>query len=266
MPTIRGPVGRLQVDDGGSGGVPVVFVHSYAGSISHWSRSLAHLRRHRQAVAFDLRGHGASDPPSSGDYAISALADDLAAVVDQLDLDRFVLVGHSTGGSVAIAYAATHPARVAGLVLVATPGRAPDGTAEQIAEGLKADYDGVTAKYFDQLLTGSRPSVEARIRSDIAAMSPEATTAITVAGLAYDPVADLRRIDAPVLLVDSAHADGPTALHRQLPDLRYVVAQNTGHWLQLDLPERFMAILDAFVAAQPTSSMSDRTASASSRT
>ena len=45
MERIAGPAGTLVVDDGGRGGVPVVFVHSYAGSKAHWSAQLAHLTR-----------------------------------------------------------------------------------------------------------------------------------------------------------------------------------------------------------------------------
>src|SRR5438552_1325242 len=50
-PSITGPAGRLHVDDGGSGGPPVVFVHSFAGSSAHWASQLAHLRPRRRAGA-----------------------------------------------------------------------------------------------------------------------------------------------------------------------------------------------------------------------
>ncbi|HVF61612.1 MAG TPA: alpha/beta fold hydrolase [Thermoanaerobaculia bacterium] len=100
---VNGPAGQLYVDDGGAGGLPVVFVHSYAGSGAHWAAQLAHLRPTRQAVAFDFGGHGRSEAPAAGDYAVESLAADIAAVVDALGLGRFVLVGHSMGG------AAAHP-------------------------------------------------------------------------------------------------------------------------------------------------------------
>src|SRR5687767_6672211 len=106
---IPGPAGTLVVDDGGRGGVPVVFLHSYAGSRAHWSHQLAHLRKTRRAIAIDLRGHGESSAPANRVYSSTALAADVAAVVDALRLDRFVLVGHSMGGSAAIAYAGVNP-------------------------------------------------------------------------------------------------------------------------------------------------------------
>ena len=93
------------MDDGGTGGPAVLFVHSLAGGAAHWEAQLEHLRGTRRAVAFDVRGHGGSDRPADGDYAIASLAGDVAAVADGLGLGPFVLVGHSMGGGVALSYA-----------------------------------------------------------------------------------------------------------------------------------------------------------------
>src|SRR5688572_31487527 len=78
---MMGPAGRLHVDDRGSGGVPVVFLHSFAGSSQQWRDQLDHLRPSRRALAIDLRGHGQSEAPASGGYSVDAMADDIAAVV-----------------------------------------------------------------------------------------------------------------------------------------------------------------------------------------
>src|SRR5215213_4832561 len=112
-----GPAGTLALDNGGHDGVPVVLAHSLAGTSAHWSRQLQHLRSSRRAVAFDFRAHGASEPARDRDYSISGLAGDLSAVVDSSGIGRFVLVGHSLGGGVALTYAGAHADRVAGLLL-----------------------------------------------------------------------------------------------------------------------------------------------------
>jgi pimeloyl-ACP methyl ester carboxylesterase len=59
------------------------------------------------------------------DYRGEAFVSDVEAVVEKLKLPRFVLVGHSLGGAVAIKYAGAHPDRVAGLVVVGAPGKTP---------------------------------------------------------------------------------------------------------------------------------------------
>jgi pimeloyl-ACP methyl ester carboxylesterase len=245
--TISGAAGHLYVDDGGTGGIPVVFVHSFSGSSAHWKAQLDHLRRTRRAIAIDLRGHGHSDAPAGGMYEVTHLACDIASVVDRLELERFVLVGHSMGGSAAIAYAGTRPGRVAGLVLVGTPGRAPDGMGDQILGAMEQDYDKVAGGYWDKLLGGSRPEVGARVRADMARIPRDASLSMIRAVFDFDPTSALQSYPGPKLLIDTPHGDGPASLHAQHPDTPREVIEGTSHWVQMDAPERFNAVLDRFL-------------------
>lgn len=245
--TINGPVGRIHVDDGGEGGMPVVFVHSFAGASDHWFASLAHLRPTRRAVAIDLRGHGESDPPPAGSYAPVDLAADIASVVDSLGLDRFVLVGHSMGGAAAIAYAGANPDRVAGLVLVGTPGRTPQAQADKVMAALDADYETVSTDYWSKLLTGARPEVEERVLSDMRRVPREPSLAIIRAMFESDPIPALDAYPGPVLLIDTPQGDQPGSLHELRPDLPREVIAGTSHWPMLDKPRVFDRILDEFL-------------------
>src|SRR6185295_7405560 len=233
---IAGPAGALHVDDGGTGGLPVVFVHSFSGSTAHWSAQLAHLRPERRAVALDLRGHGQSEPPARNDYAVEFLAEDIAAVVDALDLERFVLVGHSLGGAAAIAYAGAHPERPAGLLLVGTPGKTPAEEAKKVMTAMEADYKKVTEGYWDQLLKGARPEVLAQVKRDMAKVPQDAAVAMIRETFAFDPLPALRAYKGPKLLVNTPHGDSPNALHKQMPDLPHKQVDGTSHWLQMDKP------------------------------
>jgi len=106
------------VDDGGQGGVPVVFLHSLAGRASHWSSQLARLRTNRRALALELPGHGSAPPASDGDYSIEAMSRAVSSALGPLQLGRVVIAGHSFGGGVALEYARTHPDHVVGLLLL----------------------------------------------------------------------------------------------------------------------------------------------------
>ena len=115
--------GSIHVDDGGHGtALPVIFVHGNGTNLTQWRAQLEHVRRSRRAIAFDLPGMGLSDPPKDGNVSVDRFADSIGAVADALHVRRFVLVGHSYGGSVVMAYAAKHPERVAGLVLADAAG------------------------------------------------------------------------------------------------------------------------------------------------
>jgi pimeloyl-ACP methyl ester carboxylesterase len=246
---VAGPIGELYVDDGGTNGLPVVFVHSFAGSTEHWSNQLEHLRRTRRAVALDLRGHGLSDaPPDTAAYQVRDFAADIGAVVDSLRLDRFVLVGHSQGGSAALRYAAAHPDRVAGLVMIGTPGKTPPQMAHQVLAALQKDYDTTMEQYWNKLLQGARPDVLSRIERERSRIKPDAAMAIIGALFAYDPTADLRAYTGPKLIIDSPAPETPGSLHALAPDAPRKVVNDASHWVQLDKPDEVNQYLDEFVA------------------
>src|SRR5215467_12547655 len=84
-------------------GRPVVFVHGWAVNCDLWQYQMAPLAAHARCIAYDKRGHGRSDDPGHG-YDYDGFADDLAAVLEQLDLRNVVLVGHSMGPGEIVRY------------------------------------------------------------------------------------------------------------------------------------------------------------------
>ena len=103
----------------------IVFQHGFAGVAESWEYQLTHFASQYRVIAPELRGHGQSDAPHSR-YDMAELVDDLHTVVNSLDApDKFILIGHSFGGSVCIEYALAHPERLSKLVLVATAGEFP---------------------------------------------------------------------------------------------------------------------------------------------
>jgi len=105
-------------DWGPSDGPAVLFLHGVTGHARTWDGEAAALAGHYRVIALDQRGHGDSDPAFDGDYSLTTLAGDVAAVVDALRLSRVSLVGLSLGGRVAIVYAALHPERMERLMVV----------------------------------------------------------------------------------------------------------------------------------------------------
>ena len=242
----------LNVDDGGSGGLPVIFVHSLAGNTSHWSAQLEHLRKKRRALALDIRGHGNSEFPKDGDFAIESLASDIDVVADELGLKRFVLVGHSSGGTVAIAYAGSHPEKVAGLLLADPSGDArkvPAEQANQLIRALESDsYSKAIEDYYSMLLTGSQHTVREKVIQGLRNTPHETVIGIFKSTLKYDPLTSLQLYKGPKLLVVTSLNDAPFSLHNLDTDLPHIQVTGTGHWLQMDKPEEFNRILDDFLA------------------
>ena len=95
----------------------IVCVHGYTGSADAFNALARHLQDRFHILAPDVRGHGESAWSPAGAYQYADQAGDLAAFVDRLGLDRFVLIGTSMGGIIAMAYAVAHPQRLRGLVI-----------------------------------------------------------------------------------------------------------------------------------------------------
>ncbi len=107
--------------DGTRTGKTIVFVASYSLPSDMWADQMPPLvRQGIRCIEYDRRGHGRSSDPGSG-YDYDTLADDLAAVIDTLDLDGITLAGYSMGGAEAVRYLTRHgAARVKRFALIAS--------------------------------------------------------------------------------------------------------------------------------------------------
>ena len=129
-------------------GQPVVFSHGWPLSADAWDPQLMFLAEHGyRCIAHDRRGHGRSSQPWQGNE-MDTYADDLAALVDALDLDDAIHVGHSTGGGEVARYIGRHGTkRVAKAVLMsAVPPimvktkANPGGLPKEVFDGFRASY------------------------------------------------------------------------------------------------------------------------------
>lgn len=98
-------------------GVPLVLLHGLGNEAHLWDDFVPSVAPHYRVLALDLRGHGDSDWDPEARYDAQSMTDDLEAVLDALAIDRFVLLGFSMGGRVAMTFAGRHPERLAGLVI-----------------------------------------------------------------------------------------------------------------------------------------------------
>ncbi len=251
--SVEGPAGRLAVDDGGRGGLPVLFVHGNGSNKSQWAGQLSHLRPTRRAAAFDLRGMGQSAPAADGDYSVEAFASDVAAVADAMKFSRFVLVGHSFGGAVVCAYAGRHPDRLAGLVFADVAGDA-SGTPADRVEGLKRglapdNYVQFTDAWFDRILTGAADRTRAAVLASLHATPREVFTGATLGLYSFPLKEALARYSGPRLSIASYLAENPQVIHRSIEGIPARVIGGASHWLMMDRPEEFDRILDEFLVS-----------------
>lgn len=114
---------------GTRGQTPVLIVHGLQYFSWDWLPVAQALGAAREVACMDMRGFGDSDWSAARDYSVPSMAQDIVAVLDHLDWQRAILVGHSMGGRSTTYAAAKNPSRVARLALIDyTPDNAPAGT------------------------------------------------------------------------------------------------------------------------------------------
>lgn len=220
---------------------PTVLFHHGLGARSEcwdgWTPAL--IGRHR-LVRFDMRGHGASPLPADFRWSLSALVDDLLAVADAAQAERFHLVGESTGGTVALAVAARHPERV--LSVTVSNGAHRGGSIRNLEpwrriirrEGM-ATWSAymMDQRFFDGTLTdGMRRWYE----TQQADADPGAILGVAAMLVAVDLLPELDRVACPALLLhpDSSPfipVETMAELKRALPDARLQVFAHARHGL-----------------------------------
>lgn len=114
---VRVSSGRRAYLEAGSG-TPLVLLHGIGSRASSWGAQTERWSRHARVVAWDAPGYGLSDDLPSGEPKAVEYGDALTELLDALDIDRPILVGHSLGALIAGTFAARYPQRVRALVLI----------------------------------------------------------------------------------------------------------------------------------------------------
>jgi 3-oxoadipate enol-lactonase len=227
-----------------------VLVHGLGGtSAGIWGRVAGELEDEFTVVTYDLRGTGGSER-IAGPYSLDDFVGDLRALVEELELSRPALVGHSFGGSIALAYAARHPEAVSAVVSAGGPVVLPEQGRQGMRERAeKVEQAGMASIAETVATNGTAPSFRERDREGfeellamLAANDP-ATYAATCRVLAeLDLRPELGRVTAPVLLL-AGDRDGvvpPAAgdeMEAALPDVaRRVTVENCGHNVTVERP------------------------------
>ena len=253
--------GGLSFDDVGDGPA-VVLLHAFPLARAMWRPQVEALQGDYRVIAPDLRGFGGSRAFDAAP-SVETMADDVAALLDELKLPGpVVLGGLSMGGYVALAFARRHPARLRGLVLADTKADADDAAGRANRDRLiaLAEKDGARA-VIDQMLPkllGPATAAQApQVVEEVRAVAARQTAAAIVGALKAlrdrpDANPGLSAIRVPTLvLVGRDDTLTPPAkseeLAKRIPGARLVVLDGAGHLSNLEQQDRFNVALRSFL-------------------
>jgi pimeloyl-ACP methyl ester carboxylesterase len=249
-------------------GIPIVFVHEFAGDLHSWEPQMRHFGRRYRCIAYNARGYPPSDVPDDVErYSQDRARDDIRAVLDALSIETAHVVGLSMGGFAALHFGFTYPKRARSLVVGGCGYGASASKRAQFAEETEAaaqrfEEAGMAECAEGYALAPSRVQLQNkdphgwREFADRLAQHSARGAALTMRGVQkrrpslFDLVDQMKSITAPTLVM-TGDEDWPCLepallMKRTIASAALVVMPNTGHTLNLEEPAAFNACLDRF--------------------
>jgi pimeloyl-ACP methyl ester carboxylesterase len=251
---------EIAFDDIGSG-MPLVFLHAFPLNRTMWEPQVSALVAESRCIPIDYRGFG--DSPPASPYSIDRYADDVAGVLDALQIEHAVIIGCSIGGYVSFALWRRHRQRVRALVLSDTRASAetPEGAERRHAlielartQGAGAVANAQIATLVGRTTRDKRPDIYDSVHRMIAQAPVDGIVGGLEALLTRpDSAATLPTIDVPTLIVvgDEDVITPPSearVLHQAIAGSRLEILPQSGHLPNMERPAAFNTVLSEFLA------------------
>jgi 4,5:9,10-diseco-3-hydroxy-5,9,17-trioxoandrosta-1(10),2-diene-4-oate hydrolase len=255
------------------GGLPLVMLHGGGPGASAWSnfgRALPRFAAQFRTLLVDQPGFGPSDKPAVEGHYFTFSADKLAALLDELGIEKVHLLGNSLGGGTATRFALKYPKRVGRLILMGPGGVSQNVFSPDPTEGIKAlfAFSGEPTRENLRTFISSMVVNQDLVTDELveerfaAATAPGAREAMASMGASFwnpDTVEEgmlwreAYKIRQHTLLTwgreDRVNPlDGALIALKTIPKASLHVFPNCGHWAQIEAAEEFFAVSSAFLA------------------
>lgn len=229
----------------GEGDTALIFIHCWMCDSSYWQEQIDYFKSKYRVVTLDLAGHGQSGMERQ-DYSIDKFADDVSAVVNKLQLEKVILVGHSMGGPVALEAVSRLPGKVFGVAAVdsfATRFQWPEkDQIQEVVAPFKENFREQTYKLVTSMFSeNANPELVDEIASDMAS-GPEQVGISAFIHLMEWMADDYQQVHES-LSIPLVHIN---ALHRNMPIIRdkIVFVSDVGHFIPQEAPGKFNEALE----------------------
>lgn len=236
----------------GKGEATLVFVHGWSCDSRYWVNQIPYFSSKYRVITIDLAGHGNSGL-SREEYTVKAFGQDIVAVLEKLDVDNAILIGHSMGGEIVLQAAVLAPDRVSGIIGIDTlHDMGHYATEEEIAgvyTPLAEDFETNAAAFVGSMFPkGSDAVLVETVSKDMS--SAPAKVALNILSNYFKIAGEefLTDIKVPIMLLNAdlwpTNVDGNKNLYA---DYEMVLMEGYGHFIMLEAPDEFNQNLDALV-------------------
>jgi pimeloyl-ACP methyl ester carboxylesterase len=261
MPQVQIGDINLAYDDSGSGSA-VVLLHGYPFNRSLWAEQVDALKHDSRVITPDLRGFGETDASESS--SMDQMADDVAKLMDALEIPSAIIGGLSMGGYVVLAFQKKYPERVKALVLADTRPQGDTDEAKKTratqanqakTQGMNGIADGMLPKLLTAETVSKRPELVKRVRDMMVKTKPVGAAAALIAMAGReDHTSRLSEITTPTLiLVGTEDSITPVkdsqTMHDRISGSKLIVIPNAAHVSNLEQTARFNTELLEFVSS-----------------
>ncbi|UUZ92867.1 alpha/beta hydrolase [Paenibacillus sp. P25] len=250
---------RLAYTDQGEG-TPVVLLHGFCGSSAYWDEVLPLLQGRARLIVPDLRGHGDSGAPDEP-YGMETLADDIAGLLEELQLSKAVLIGHSLGGYATLAFAEKYPERLLAFGLIHSTAYQDDDKGKQgrlnsmetiRTKGLPAFVEGLIPRLFAPAHVETMKDAVELAKQIGRGTSPDGAIR-TLEGMRTRPDrgAVLKSAKVPLLLVAGEHDQlipSEKTFTVEGGGVTQVKLAEAGHMSMMEAPDKLAEAIGAFVS------------------
>jgi len=237
----------------GEGEPTLIFVHGWSCDSRYWREQIPYFSKKQRIVIIDLAGHGHSGI-SRVHYTMASFGEDVRAVTEAVGTDRFILIGHSMGGSVIAEAARLMPDRVIGLIGIDTLENIEyplsDDELVKMLAPLEENFQSGSRQFVSSMIS---PDTDARLRDWILADMSSAPPAVALSAIKEmmtqyvtgDAARIFDQIRIPVVTVNGdAWPINYEANRRHMFSFDAIVLKNADHFLMMDRPEEFNKSLE----------------------
>ncbi len=239
---------EIVYETAGEGNPALVLIHGWSCDKSYWSEQVKDLSKNYKVITIDLGGHGESGL-NRENWTIEKYGEDVASVVNNLELEKVILVGHSMGGSVILEAAKILKGKVIGLIGADTyQSFTDDWTAEQ-KEGLLKSFKDSFYETAQGFVKGMFPpsadsTLVKKIADDMSMAPPQVATSAMRNLFFYNPLPTLKEIDLPIISINCDLY--PVAVEENkkvVKSFDVKMMKGVGHFLMIEQPEEFNRLL-----------------------